>query len=105
MAKSSGTRQMKNYNKKEFVANSAEGTVVPVTIGPETVNELGYDRVRFEVKVSGPEGSTAQLLAKDSNSVEPGSNPAKNTRHGFNAMTGIFTEVLSSFARGKGACW
>jgi hypothetical protein len=43
---------------------------VPVTIKPETVGDFGYDRVRFNVDVATPEGTTLQLLATDTNGVE-----------------------------------
>ncbi|NLO89438.1 MAG: hypothetical protein GX088_03810 [Clostridia bacterium] len=42
---------------------------VPVTIEPETVGDLGYNRVRFDVTVTTPEGANLQLLAKDTNGV------------------------------------
>jgi hypothetical protein len=43
---------------------------VPVSIEPETVGDFGYNRVRFDVAVTTPEGATLQLLATDTNGVE-----------------------------------
>ncbi len=42
---------------------------VPITIEPESVGDFGYDRVRFNVEVTTPDGATLQLLAEDTNGV------------------------------------
>jgi ABC-type transporter Mla MlaB component len=44
---------------------AGEEYTVPVTIKPETVGDIGYDSVRFNVDVTTPEGATLQLLATD----------------------------------------
>jgi hypothetical protein len=43
---------------------------VPVTIQPNTVGDLGYARVRFNVEVAKPVGTTVQLLATDTYGIE-----------------------------------
>ncbi|MGB3977583.1 MAG: S-layer homology domain-containing protein, partial [Tepidanaerobacteraceae bacterium] len=48
---------------------AGESYTVPVTIEPETVGDVGYERVRFDVEVTTPEGATLQLLATDTNGV------------------------------------
>jgi hypothetical protein len=48
---------------------AGESYTVPVTIEPETVGDVGYERVRFDVTVTTPEGANVQLLATDTNGV------------------------------------
>jgi nicotinamide mononucleotide adenylyltransferase len=58
-----------SYEVPEEVIAGEEYTV-PVTIEPETVGDFGYDKVRFNVEVTTPDGATLQLLAEDTNGVE-----------------------------------
>jgi hypothetical protein len=46
---------------------AGESYTVPVKIEPETVGDVGYERVRFNVEVTTPDGATLQLLATDTN--------------------------------------
>jgi hypothetical protein len=48
---------------------AGESYTVPVKIEPETVGDVGYERVRFDVEVTTPEGATVHLLANDTNGV------------------------------------
>ena len=48
---------------------AGESYTVPVTIEPETEGTVGYERVRFDVEVTTPDGATLQLLAEDTNGV------------------------------------